>query len=92
MQHKVYTLLFLILIYNKTLCNKIEIKGSVKKWVTNGSGEISICGDVSGDVSNEAGNIQCGNVSGNIKNEAGNIKCGDVTGSVSTMTGNIKRK
>ena len=47
---------------------------------------------LSGDVSNEAGNIQCGNVSGNIKNEAGNIKCGDVTGSVSTMTGNIKRK
>ena len=28
MQHKVYTLLFLILIYNKTLCNKIEIKST----------------------------------------------------------------
>jgi hypothetical protein len=53
---------------------------------------ITIEGDVTGNVVNESGNIDCGNVGGSVKTASGDISCNDVTGDASTASGDIKAK
>ncbi len=73
-------------------CEKIDIKGNVKKVKTS-SGDIDITGDVLEDIQTSSGDIDIsGNVNGNVQTSSGDVKCsGDIQGSVRTMSGNIKR-
>ena len=51
----------------------IEIKGNVHD-VRSTSGNISVTGDVTGDVKSTSGDVRCGNVSGSVKTVSGDIK------------------
>lgn len=47
------------------------------------------CGDVSGDVDDAMGNIDCKNVGGDVIANMGNVTCGTVQGDVSASMGNV---
>lgn len=75
--------------------NKVFVDG--KPYHDTGDGEliaecinITIEGDVTGNVVNESGDIKCGNVGGSVKIVSGDVSCDNVTGDVSTTSGDIK--
>lgn len=76
---------------DKATTIEITINGDVGK-IDNGAGDITINGNVTGNVSNDVGDIKCGNVGGNISNDVGDIECGNVEGKVSTSVGDVRRK
>jgi hypothetical protein len=53
-------------------CDKLDVIGDCGV-VNSKNGNISISGNVNGDVTNKNGNISCGNVSGDVDNKNGNI-------------------
>ena len=53
-------------------CQKIEVTGNVKRIKAN-NGDVSIGGDVQGDVHANMGTITCGNVEGDCHANMGNI-------------------
>ena len=74
-----------------SICNAITVNGDANK-VKTGSGDITVEGNVDGDVKTGSGDIQCGNVDGDVSTGCGDVKCGDVRGRVSTGMGDISRK
>ena len=54
-------------------CEKITITGDCKRVKTN-SGDISVGGDVAGDVHTNMGDVDCGNVEGDVHTNMGNIR------------------
>lgn len=68
----------------------VTIEGNCEN-VENGSGYITVKGDVLGFVRAGSGNINCGDVKGSVSTGSGDVKCGKVEGGVSTGSGDIKR-
>lgn len=50
---------------------------------------ISVEGNVTGDVVNESGDIKCGNVTGDVSTASGDIKANSIKGSCRTISGDI---
>ena len=69
---------------------EIKIEGNCNK-VTADAGNITVNGNVEGDVSADAGNINIkGDVKGNVEADCGNISANHINGNVRTDCGNIK--
>ncbi|AGN30188.1 hypothetical protein VPFG_00188 [Vibrio phage nt-1] len=69
----------------------VNIEGSAT-LVQNENGNVTIGGEVKGDVKTTNGDIHCLNVHGNVKTTNGDIDCYDVAGDVETVNGDISRK
>ena len=68
---------------------EIKIEGNCAEVETD-AGNITVKGNVEGNVSNDAGNIYIeGDVNGNVTIDTGNIIANHISGSVSTDCGNI---
>jgi len=69
----------------------ISVTGNVGE--IEGDCDITINGNVTGDVKTGQGNIRIsGDVDGDVKTGQGNITCGDVTGNCKTGMGSISRR
>ena len=53
-------------------CNSIQVIGNVKN-LDNQNGDISITGNIEGDVDNQNGDIQCQNINGDIDIQNGSV-------------------
>jgi len=73
------------------VCNTITVNGDAKK-VKTGSGNVSVKGNVSGDIQTGSGDVECGDVGGDASTGSGDIRCGNVQGRVSTGSGDVYRK
>lgn len=69
-------------------CNKIEVTGNANK-ITTSMGDVTVRGNVSGNVEASSGDIYCGDVTGNVETSMGDINCKNVGGKVSTSMGDI---
>lgn len=69
----------------------IKIEGNINNLEVIGFGEVSVTGDVKGDVSSTAGTIRCGNVGGKASSMSGDIHCGH-TKQASSMSGDVHIK
>jgi hypothetical protein len=54
-------------------CKGINVTGDVSKLKTM-SGNVSVTGNVNGDVETMSGNVKCDDIRGNVKTVSGNIK------------------
>lgn len=75
--------------------NKVFVDGKLYKDPEDGELiaeriNITVEGNVTGNVENECGDIKCGSVGGSVNTTSGDIECDDVTGDVSTASGDIK--
>jgi hypothetical protein len=74
-------------------CEVVKVQGNVKTLGTS-SGNVSIIGEVSGNVNTASGNVSVENGStGNVSTASGSVKVkgGDIKGNVKTISGDIKR-
>lgn len=70
---------------------KIIVEGNCKE-VKADTGNITIKGNVEGNVNTDAGNISIeGDVKGNVTTDCGNISANHITGQISTYCGNVGR-
>lgn len=53
------------------------------------SGNITVSGNVGGDVKTTSGDICCGDVDGSVKTTSGDVECAQIAGSVHTVSGDI---
>jgi acetyl/propionyl-CoA carboxylase alpha subunit len=53
-------------------CDSVKVTGSVKNLTTM-SGDVTVKGDVSGNVKTMSGDVECGKVGGNISTMSGDI-------------------
>jgi hypothetical protein len=54
-------------------CKDLKVTGDVSKVKTM-SGDVTIGGEVKGDVRTMSGDVRCGNIAGKVKTMSGNIK------------------
>lgn len=54
-------------------CDEVKVTGDVSKLKTM-SGDVTIGGDVKGNVETMSGDVRCGNITGKVKTVSGDIK------------------
>ena len=69
-------------------CETIQVTGNVRQVKTI-SGNVSVGGNVDGDVKSTSGDINCKDVEGDVSTTSGDIHCGYVNGDVETTSGTI---
>jgi hypothetical protein len=57
-----------------------------------GASEVTVRGNVQGDIKVGSGDVKCGNVAGNVSTGSGDISCGDIMGNIKTSSGDVYRK
>ena len=67
---------------------KISIEGSCN-GIDVSAGDVEVKGNVTGNVSTDAGDISCGDVQGSVKSGCGDITCGNIGGDAKTSCGDI---
>lgn len=70
----------------------VIITGNLDSLRVDACNEITVNGDVRGDIQTNAGDVTCKDVTGDVSTMAGNIECANVAGSASTMAGNVRVK
>lgn len=71
-----------------TWINNVKIEGAQTISINNGSGNVSVTGDVT-TINTASGDVTCKDVKGGVLTMSGDVTCGNVGGNVSTMSGNI---
>lgn len=73
-------------------CSTVSVDGNVKT-VKSGSGDVTVSGNVSGNISTGSGDVNCCNVEeGDVTTGSGDVHCINVGGRVSTGSGDIYRR
>lgn len=69
---------------------KIEISGNIENLIIDYCKGINVTGDVSKLKTMSGNVSVTGNVNGDVETMSGNVKCDDIRGNVKTVSGNIK--
>lgn len=73
-------------------CSTLSVDGNVKT-LKSGSGDVTVSGNVSGNISTGSGDVNCCNVEeGDVTTGSGDVHCIKVGGRVSTGSGDIYRR
>ena len=73
------------------VCDSIIVSGNAKTVGTT-SGDVTVEGDVQGNVKTVSGDVQCKAVGEGVETVSGDVHCGDVRGNVSSINGDVRRK
>lgn len=66
----------------------IVVNGNVDH-IDGSFGDLSITGNVTGNIQTVSGDVRCSDVGGNIKTVSGDVNAGKIYGSVDTLSGDI---
>lgn len=66
----------------------IQIHGPAHT-VETASGDVTVEGDVTGDLSTVSGDVRCKNVGGSVSTISGDVKASSIAGNVKTVSGDI---